>query len=262
MKKEQTKNKFAKLHRELIESAHGIVDDIFVLKTGVIITKKSQVTSEALALFEKMNIDTECSTHQQHAEFNSRITYLSFPEEKQDAAEYHEKLIKKYGHRSIYNDEYVTFLIAGCALETALEFTAHNEATIARLTSSKTNAQNTPLFKLLGKDKSFHEKQKKMIYDYLKYKDASEEEERKGKQKNEFWNILNFGNKVISFTITMSIKDWHKTLIGRLSQHGVESDMLKIMEEIAKQLKNAYPLFFNEITEYYQMGNQQKYEGD
>ncbi len=258
--KQQPQNKYAKLHRELIENANGIVDDIFVLKTGVMITKKSQVTSDALALFEKMNIDTERTTHEQHAEFNSRITYLSFPEEKQSAKEYHEKLIKKYGHRSIYNDEYVTFLIAGCAVETALEFTAHNEATIARLTSSKTNAQNAPLFKLLGKDKTFHEKQKQLIYDVLSYKNALEGNEREEKQKNEFWNILNLGSKVISFTITMSIKDWHKTLIGRLSQHGVESDMLDIMEEIAKQLKEAYPLFFNEIAEYYQMGNQQKYE--
>ena len=105
-----------------------------------------------------------------------------------------------------------------------------------------------------------HLEDSEIIYDYLDYKDSKAIEERNHPIKNEFWNVLNVGSKAVSFTITMSIKDWHKTLIGRLSHHGVESDMLEIMEEIAIQLKNEYPLFFNEIEEYYQMGNQKKYE--
>lgn len=59
----------------------------------------------------------------------------------------------------------------------------------------------------------------------------------------------------------MNIKDWHKTMIGRLSKHGVEYEMLEIMESILEILKNEYPLFFNTKEEYYAMNNNQKYNG-
>ena len=95
---------------------------------------------------------------------------------------------------------------------------------------------------------------------YLEERKVLEEAERKSDDKNEVWNILVPGNKAVSFTITMSIKDWHKTLIGRLSHHGVESDMIEVLKEIASQLKILYPLFFNTIPEYFEMGNQDKYE--
>lgn len=253
---------YQQFHRQLIEQAGGQVEDIFVLRTGVLMTKRSQITSAAAQLFEALHLDTTRADYEQHAEFNSRITYLSFPKEKQSAAAYHEKMIHQYGHRSIYNDEHVTFLIAGCAVETALEFTAHNEATIARLTSSKTNAQNAPLFKLLGNDLAFHEKQKQLIYNYIKAKEAMPIDNHHQAPNNEYWNLLHFGNKVVSFTMTMSIKDWHKTLIGRLSYQGVETDLRPIMETIALQLKEAYPLFFDTVEDYYQMGNQEKYKQD
>ena len=253
-------NSYQQFHRQLIEQAGGQVEDIFVLRTGVLMTKRSQITSAAAQLFETLHLDTTRADYEQHAEFNSRITYLSFPEEKQSAAAYHEKMIHQYGHRSIYNDEHVTFLIAGCAVETALEFIAHNEATIARLTSSKTKAQNAPLFKLLGNDPAFHEKQKQLIYNYIEAKEAAPIAHHQQAPNNEYWNLLHFGNKVVSFTITMSIKDWHKTLIGRLCYQGVETDLRPIMETIALQLKEAYPLFFDTVEAYYQLGNQEKYQ--
>lgn len=241
------------MHKQMIELANGVVEDIFVLKTGVMITKKSKVTSEAQQLFEAMNLDANRPEYEQHAEFNSRLTYLSFKAQKESAADYNERMIKVYGHRSVYNDEYVTFLVAGCAVETSLEFVAHNEASIARLTSSKTKAQNDPLFKLLGYPNAPEtvEKQKQMIVQYLENK----------AEGNEWINVLAPGSKAVSFTITMSVKDWHKTLIGRLSKQGVETDMREIMEEIARQLKAHYPVFFNTIEEYYEMGNAKKYEG-
>ena len=142
-------------HKKLIEAAGGELDYNLVIKTGVMITKKSRITPAAKTLFDTMNIDTERPEYEQHAEFNSRITYLSFKDKKGDSSAFNERMIKEYEHRSVYNDEYVTFLIAGCALETELEFIAHNEATVARLTSSKTKAQDWPLFKLL-KTKNYH----------------------------------------------------------------------------------------------------------
>jgi thymidylate synthase ThyX len=243
---------YQQMHKQMIELANGIVEDIFVLKAGVMITKKSSVTHEAQQLFEAMNLDTERPEYEQHAELNSRLTYMSFKAQKESAADYNERMIKEYGHRSVYNDEYVTFLVAGCAVETSLEFVAHNEASIARLTSSKTKAQNDPLFKLLGYPQAPEtiEKQKQLIAQYLEQKDEG----------NEWTNVLAPGSKAVSFTITMSVKDWHKTLIGRLSEHGVETDMREIMEEIARQLKAHYPVFFNTIDEYYAMGNAKKYE--
>ena len=50
-------------------------------------------------------------------------------------------------------------------------------------------------------------------------KDFNEKEE-------EVFNTLNLGNKAVSFTISMSIKDWHKVLIGRLSGSGVEDELI------------------------------------
>lgn len=42
----------------------------------------------------------------------------------------------------------VTFLISGVTIETSLELVAHKEASVARLTSSKTHAMNLPLFRV------------------------------------------------------------------------------------------------------------------
>lgn len=244
-------NQYQEKHKKLIEAAGGQVEDIFVLSTGVCITKKSELINSTL-LYE-MNVNPKDGA-KAHAEFNSRLTYLAFKDKVEDNSSYISKMIDEFQHRSIFNDEYVTFLIAGCSVETELEFIAHNEATVARLTSSKTNAQNEPLFKLLGTDDEMAY-QKELIYKMLVDKEAY-----KGKISNEIFNMLNFGTKAVSFTITMSIKDWHKTLIGRLSNHGVESEMLDICESIAHELKKEYSYFFYNTDEYYAMNNGKKYE--
>ena len=247
-------NKFQERHVKLIESAGGLVEDgLFVSKPGIMITKQSRITEEAKELFNLMNIDDNEDQASQHAEFNSRLTYLSFKDEKESSRQYNDDMINKYGHLSVYNDEYITFLVAGCSVETELEFIAHNEATVARLTSSKTNAQNEPLY-------SIQEGNKEIQKEFIK-----EQIELKSRYKNlieckEVFNMMTFGTKAVSFTITMSLKDWHKTLIGRLSHHGVELEMVRIMEDIAKMLKTEYPYLIKDIQEYYEMGNSKKYE--
>ena len=253
-------NKFQKKHIDLITQSGGSVNDIFVDDIGVMLTKKTSVTQNALNLFESLNIDIHREPFEQHAEFNSRLTYLSFKDEISSSEEYNRKMIHEFGHRSVYNDELVTFLIAGCSVETMLEFIAHNEATVARLTSSKTNAQNETLYRIRNKGLSeeFINIQKQMVKTYLK--EVATLSTPKNSIENEITNILNLGNKAVSFTITMSIKDWHKTLIGRLSHHGVETEMLEILEKIVDVLKVEYPIFFNSKEEYYEMNNNNKYQ--
>lgn len=253
-------NSFQNKHKDLIELSGGIVKGIFVEKVGVMMTKRQQVTDEALELMSKMNIDDSSQPSEQHAEFNSRLTYLSFNDEKKCSESYHNKLIKELGHRSIYNDENITFLIAGCSIETMIEFIAHNEAKIARLTSSKTKAQDEVLYRIqtAGFTQDFIEHQKELVLKFLGIENEFKYHSKNPKE-NEIQNILNLGNKAVSFTISMSIKDWHKTFIGRLSDHGVENEMLEILEDVLAILKLEHPKFFNTSEEYYSMNNNKKY---
>ena len=130
-------NKYRQLHAKVIANSGGLVSEgLFVLRTGVIITKRSFITTEAKNLFDILNIDINTSDAEQHAEFNSRLTYLSFKEEKSSSRNYNHKMIHGFGHRSVYNDEVVTLLIAGCSVETMLEFIADMLASQSRKTVS------------------------------------------------------------------------------------------------------------------------------
>ena len=242
-------------HIKLIENSGGIIEEsLFVVQPGLMLTKRSNITKEARVLFDIMNIDTDTNNATQHAEFNSRITYLSFKNEKNNSTQYNEDMINKYGHLSVYNDEYITILVAGCSVETELEFIAHNEATVARLTSSKTAAQNDPLYRVIGETIDI---QKEMILESRQLKEKYKK--RLGKKDTEIYNMNTFGTKAVSFTITMSLKDWHKTLIGRLSKKGVETEVVELMERIAIKLNGEYPMVIKEVSEYYKMGNKTKY---
>jgi len=223
------------------------------MNPGVIITKQSRLTEKSKELFQLMNIDTTEDEASQHAEFNSRITYLSFKDEKKSSRKYNDAMINEYGHLSVYNDEYITFLISGVSVETELEFIAHNEATVARLTSSKTNAQNEPLFRVMKDEDTYLQKQ--LINEQIALKNSYKDNFK----NQEIFNMNTFGTKAVSFTITMSLKDWHKTMIGRISHHGVELEMIEVMEEVAKKLKKQYPYLIKDIEEYYEMGNAKKY---
>lgn len=261
-------NSFKKNHIKLITSTGGtVLDNLFITKPGVAITKVSSLTDTAKLIFDTMNINIENTDAEQSAEFNSRITYLSFKDEKDLTNRLNSNMVNKFQHLSVYNDEYVTFLISGVAVETELEFIAHNEASVARLTSSKTNAQNDPLYKLVTFDTSDEmiKIQKQLILQNITMREKLIAEYGndfllKNKNNREVFNLLNVGSKAVSFTITMSLKEWHKTLIGRISNSGVELDMLETMEIIAKQLKDRYPEVIKTVEEYYEMGNGKKYE--
>ena len=257
-------NKYKERHTLLIRSANGsVADDLYVTKVGVMMTKKSGVTQEARELFDEMNMCSTISSTDKHAEFNGRLTYLSFPDKPALSNEYHDKMIHQLGHRSVYNDEMVTFLIAGCSMEIMTEFLAHNEATIARLTSSKTNAQNNTLYRLRvdGVSDKFVALQRRIIKEFQDTRtDNREMIDKSNSIEKEVFNIMSLGCKAVSFTITMSIKDWHKTFIGRFSDSGVESEMIEILDDVINILRVDYPNFFNTKDEYYSMGNGVKYE--
>jgi len=239
-----------KRHIKIIELSNGKVeDDKFVREAGVMITQVSEATPEYKELIKNMNINTDQASYSQCAEFNGRITYLSFLDEEISIKdEFTDKMTNQFGHLSVFNSTQVEILIAGTSVETALEFIAHNEASVARLTSSKTNAQNDPLYTIK------YDEEKEFINKITELKDNLNFDD------NERSNMLNSGTKSVSFLINMSLKDWHKTLIGRLSKNGVETEMLEICEKIANLLKNRYPLVIKNVEEYYDMGNTKKYE--
>lgn len=78
--------------------------------------------------------------------------------------------------------------------------------------------------------------------------------------KTEFANMMWNANKVNAFTITMNIKNWHKTLIGRLSGQGVETEVREVCEIIANELHNLYPSVILKPEEYYKLSNGEKYK--
>lgn len=153
---------------KLVTEAGGIIkDEIFVVKPGVQILETSQPTAQATNLYKQMNLNLD--PYLQAAEFKGRITYLSFKKDSSDAQskQFHELMIKKLKHLSVYAGTDVTFLIAGCSVETSLELIAHHEARVARLTSSKTNAMTDTLYRIQQVAEVDTEKQMACVKEFL-----------------------------------------------------------------------------------------------
>lgn len=51
-------------------------------------------------------------------------------------------MVEHHQHLSVFSSVVVTFLVAGISVETTLEFVAHHEGDVARITSSNTKAMN------------------------------------------------------------------------------------------------------------------------
>lgn len=236
-------------HLKLILASGGLVEkDIFITKPGIVITQISKPTEEFKNISDIMNIDSSRSDYERHGEFNSRITYMSFKDDKQNSSEYNRKMVEEFQHLSVYNDHHITFLLAGISVEASKEIVAHNEASVARLTSSKTKVQSNPLFVV---------NDKKQI-DYLTEIIEIRKKYLTGDIEND--NMMFPCNKAISLTVTMSLKNWHKTLIGRLSNNGVEKEVLNIMTYICNILNEEYPLVIKTPEFYYNINNGEKYK--
>ena len=133
---------------DLIVGSGGTVDGDFVTKPGCMIFNQSGMNGAAYDLLQKLNMDLSQPSYQVMGEFNSRITYLSFPKTIVDSTPYLNKVANEMNHMSIFGTFYVTFLVAGISTETALEMIAHKEAKVARLTTSATKAMDHPLYYL------------------------------------------------------------------------------------------------------------------
>jgi hypothetical protein len=167
----RTLTAFGRRMTDLIRLSGGTIEDgLFVTRPGCLLLAKTQLNphSSVSTLFDSVLIDRARPPYEQFAEFNSRLTYLSFRSKAGgSSAQFNHDKARKHGHLSVFGPLHATFLLAGISVETSLELIAHSEARVARLTSSKTKAMSAPLFRLLGNE---HERkaQKEFILSALK----------------------------------------------------------------------------------------------
>eukprot|EP01125_Pyxidicula_operculata_P015851 TRINITY_DN5400_c0_g1_i1.p1 TRINITY_DN5400_c0_g1~~TRINITY_DN5400_c0_g1_i1.p1 ORF type:complete len:1269 (+),score=275.17 TRINITY_DN5400_c0_g1_i1:199-3807(+) len=157
------------------------------------------------------------------------------------------------------NDQ-VTFLLAGISIETSLEFVAHKEARVARLTSSKTNSMNVPLFRVQGIDTWA---QRKYLCEVIKQRvkfENSYQPRKKWDNGSELFNITSPGCKSTAMLYTMSVKDFHKLFIGRMGPDGNENEVREVVRKMASDLHQAYPDHILSPDDYLSLTNNQKYK--
>jgi hypothetical protein len=145
-------------------------------------------------------------------------------------------MLNQLKHYSPYASTHVTILVAGCTLETELEFVSHHEFSIARLTSSNTEAMDETLYRIMP-DKN----------DVSQYNVISAMVDKRANKSyreylgRELSNQLNLCNKCVAFCMTGSIKDFHKLFIGRMQPTGNETEVREICSMIANILHERYP---------------------
>jgi len=222
-------------HKILINSGAVIEDDIFITKPGICIISESKL-SNATGLFDNTEDD-----YIQLGGLGAKICYMS----EKSSEELCEDM-SKYGHYSIYNGIYVTFLIAGTSIESMLELLAHRESTSSRQTTSKTNSQNMPYYRIQGTREQM-DLQKEFILEHLKIRKLYEERFRETKQIPEFFNMLDVSCKSACFEYTMSLKDFRKTISSRIPKFGNETEVRYIFMNILELLYQKYPKCFTDI---------------
>lgn len=245
-------SKYKQIMSDLVNKSFGHTEGNFVSKPGVMLLHNYEgLTTQSKDLFYHFNICKNQSDLLQLSEFCSRITYLSFKDTVEDSTEYHKKMIQTYGHLSPYSMNTPCFLIAGCSIEAMLEFVAHKEASIARLTSSMTKAMDEPLFVIDSDiEKEYITKQLELRMEY---------QEKLNYLPLEYKNRLYLANKATAFVVGMNLKDWHKTFIGRISHYGVEKEMVNLCSRICEILHTYYPLIILTPDDYFNMNNSKKY---
>lgn len=154
----------------------------------------------------------------------------------------------------------VTFLIAGCSAEAVIELCAHGEASVARLTTSKTKAMCETLYRVYS---DAHDQpidttwQKQMIQSILELRQQFSE--HGGDQSTEVFNMLNLGTKCLSLCYSMSLAGLNKLFIGRTQEPGNESEIRAIVKEMIAVLHPIYPQIIRSYADYSNMSNADKY---
>lgn len=247
-------DKYTQILIQLIQECGGLVEDnLYVVEPGCKIMHTSEVPVCTQNLFQKLNISNE-RDYENIGEFNARLCYLSFNNSSNNT-NINDKLVE-LGHLSIYNDIYVTFLISGISDEVLKEFTAHCEAKISRLTSSKTKAMCQTLYRVYGSTEQVA-KQKKYIQQFLELRRQYLENSN---DDIEMQNMFNLGMKCTSFTFSMNLKDYHKLFIGRIPEKGNESDIRLMCMKMCKMLNALYPKVIRNVDYYIGSSNSEKYK--
>jgi hypothetical protein len=124
------------------------------------------------------------------------------------------------------NVMHASFLLAGLSVESSLELIAHGEAAVARLTTSKTNAMNVPMFRVQGAG-SGDAKQYLRRVQMLRRGFESEADPKQawGAAGVELWNATNSGAKATALVYTMTLADFGKVFIGRMGESGNELEV-------------------------------------
>jgi adenylate kinase len=180
------------------------------------------------------------------------------------------------------NLNHASFVLAGISLETSLEFIAHHEASIARLTSSKTAAMNAPFYRVqetvggatgaragtVGEgadDEESHHHPSNMI-SYLKLQqmvrtqyEFQEKPMETWQHGIEFFNMTQPGCKATAMVFTMAIKDYHKLFIGRMGESGNENEVRMVVKKMADILHSLYPNQILTSEQYLSLSNGEKY---
>ena len=154
----------------------------------------------------------------------------------------------------------VTFLLSGISIETSLELVAHHEAKVARLTSSKTKAMNHPLYRVQGKD-TLQQRHflSALIATRTTYESSHDPRKTWGEHSNELFNITGPGCRATAVCYTMTLEDFHKLFIGRMSASGNEQEVMDVVQRMATLLHSLYPALIQEPAYYTSCGNATKY---
>jgi adenylate kinase len=174
------------------------------------------------------------------------------------------------------NIPHATFLLAGISLETSLEFIAHHEATVARLTSSKTMAMNVPFYRLQetgggGETSPSEEGGGEMamrMLSYLKlqqsvrtqYEIEEKPYESWGSHGVELFNLTAPGCKCTAMVYTMALRDYHKLFIGRMGESGNEYEVRAVVKRMAEILHPLSPNLILTPERYLSLSNGEKYQ--
>lgn len=146
----------------------------------------------------------------------------------------------------------LSFLLSGVSVETSLEFCAHKEARVARLTSSKTNAMSMPLFRVQG-DSTAAQRM------YLQQ--AVSQRNRSLAIKHdpiELSNMLLPSAKCTALCYSMKLADFHKLFIGRIPEPGNETEVRHVAARMADALHAAFPSYIRPSTSYLSSTNNEK----
>lgn len=233
-----------RLKRILDWGGAKIQEGIFVTSPVVKIIKSTQLDRNFSELCAELNINPSIPDYLKSSEFNSRLTYLAFPnspESVHDSFAYANKMIHEHQHLSVYNDFYVSFLIAGISDETMKELLAHVEHRASRLTSSKTKAQDSTFYRVQGTPAQ-QQMQKNFINQFLHLRAQVNSSEL---NTTEFANMMNLPTKVCALVYSMSLKDLRKMIAGRLPEFGNETEIREVAKLMQAQLLQNYPVVFS-----------------